>query len=154
MNITKEEAYELLVQAREKLLSEGLGFPKIDKDVNIKIAEDGDVYYAFDFNINEEKFYRFSLVRLEQIICELRGEEWKPIPDKFGVFFDNNFDKRIPEKWYTSSGKKPPGGYKKNEKKEKIRDTYQTYSRNNEEISDGEDDNTYNNIDISDTYSE
>jgi len=157
MNITREEAYEIIIQAREKLISEGLRFPEIDKNVHIKTNEDGDVYFAFDFDINEEKYYRFVLVRLEQIICEMRGEEWKPMPTAFGVYFDENFDKDIPEKWYTASGTEPPNKRNKKNKKEDITDQYQTYSnikKTSQEHKQNVDDDTYNNIDIPDTYSE
>jgi len=92
-------AYSIIVQARDKLVSEGYMFPKIEME-NVHFDENSEIpYYAVDLNINEEKLFSQSFIRLEQIIFDIMGMEWKPMEKGFWVHFDDNFSKEEPKEW-------------------------------------------------------
>lgn len=164
-SVTKDQYYKILLIAREQLLKEGFPCPKIEpKDIRLV---DEKYQFALDLNMLEEKRYRMSLIRLDEIICEMLKIPNKPMEKGFWLHFDDNFSREIPECWKTKS---------KKENAEKIFDIdgkeidkYQTYNNLQDKVdppkeeekpkekkepkSTQKTDGTYSNVEFPDTYS-
>ena len=90
-------------EAKQRLKENGLICPEITID-HIRIDEEtGYPHYAIDLNQDEEKLYHFALRELDKVIDSMLGREDKPMPKTFGVYFDDNFSKEIPQIWYEKS---------------------------------------------------
>ena len=99
----KHSYYIIVQEAIQRLRDNGLVCPEIKKEHIQVDKETGYPYYALDLDQDEEKLYHFCLRELDKVIDSMLGREEKPMPKTFGVYFDDNFTKDIPQIWYEKS---------------------------------------------------
>jgi len=124
MAITKDQYYRTLLTARDQLRKEGFPCPKIEEKHILLL--DGRYQFGLDLDMVEERRYRFSLVRLDEIICEMLAIPNNPLEPGFWIHYGENFSRDIPECWQTKS--KPENATKTFDINGNEIDKYSTYS--------------------------
>jgi len=161
MSVTKDQYYRTLLTARDQLRQEGFPCPKIEEK-NILLVDE-KYQFALDLNVIEENRYRFSLVRLDEIICEMLGVPMKELEPGFWIHYGENFSRDIPECWKTKS--KVETATKDFDINGNELDKYDTYGKQaaipiktadkqeKPKMKESKPDDTYGDFDFPDTYS-